>query len=249
MPMHPKIAIITGASSGLGKLTALLLAADGWTIFNYSLTPPEDQASMEARGVHYVRCDITSPDDVYQAAQQMDDLGISVLINNAGINEINWLPHVSVEMWDDVMNTNARAIMLMSQVFLDKLTQSKGTILNIISNAAHIPMTASIAYNASKAAAHIMTLQMARELTKQRGITVFGIAPNKLAGTGMSHYIEQRVTEVRGWTPEYAAQYQTAALVTGEETEPVMIADLITYLLGEKKRHKYLSGCILPYGA
>ena len=46
-----------------------------------------------------------------------------------------------------------------------------------------MPMTCSLAYNASKGAAHIMTLQLARELTKKHGITVFGIAPNKLKGT------------------------------------------------------------------
>jgi NAD(P)-dependent dehydrogenase (short-subunit alcohol dehydrogenase family) len=129
------------------------------------------------------------------------------------------------------------------------LIASKGTILNIVSNASHMPMTTSLAYNASKGAAHIMTLQMARELSKAHGITVFGISPNKLRGTEMSKDIEDQVVALRGWTPEYAKQYQLASLLAGEETDPDALAEFVAFLLSSKQRHKYLTGCILPYGA
>jgi NAD(P)-dependent dehydrogenase (short-subunit alcohol dehydrogenase family) len=112
-----------------------------------------------------------------------------------------------------------------------------------------MPMTHSAAYNASKGAAHILTLQMARELRKRHGLTVFGISPNKLHSTGMSDYIDKRVCELRGWTPEEAKAYQCANLPAGEETDPDQLAQLITYLVTETERHKYLNGCILPYGA
>jgi NAD(P)-dependent dehydrogenase (short-subunit alcohol dehydrogenase family) len=112
-----------------------------------------------------------------------------------------------------------------------------------------MPMTTSLAYNASKGAAHIMTLQLARELTKKHGITVFGISPNKLLGTEMSKDIEDQVVKHRGWTPEFAAQYQTNALLAGEETDPAQLAEFISFILSTKSRHKYLTGCILPYGA
>ena len=147
------------------------------------------------------------------------------------------------------MNVNAKGIYLMSREFLPSLMRTKGTILNIVSNAAHMPMTCSLAYNASKGAAHIMTLQMARELTKNYGITVFGIAPNKLSGTGMSNSIDEQVVKTRGWTEEYAKEYQLNGLLTGEETPPELLAEFIAYLLKTKQNHKYLSGCILPYGA
>ena len=94
-----------------------------------------------------------------------------------------------------------------------------------------------------------MTLQLARELTKKHGITVFGIAPNKLRDTGMSRSIDEQVVATRGWTAEYAHQYQINGLLSGEETDPEQLADFVAYLLQSKNHHKYLTGCILPYGA
>jgi len=52
----------------------------------------------------------------------------------------------------------------------------------------------------------------------------------------------------RGWTLEEAQKYQMAGLLTGEETDPAMCAEFISYLLSTKERHKYLAGCDMPYG-
>jgi NAD(P)-dependent dehydrogenase (short-subunit alcohol dehydrogenase family) len=112
----------------------------------------------------------------------------------------------------------------------------------------NVPMTHSIAYNASKGAAGIMTRQMARELQREHGICVFGICPNKLAGTNMSKYIENRVVELRGWTPEQAEKYQLQALLAGQETQPDQVAELLVWLLSKPRRHKYLTGCLLELG-
>jgi NAD(P)-dependent dehydrogenase (short-subunit alcohol dehydrogenase family) len=180
------------------------------------------------------------------AAANAVDRDVDCLIHCAGINLIDYLPNVTLNDWDNVLNTNARAIFLVTQTLLPRLRN--GTILNIISNASHLPMTASIAYNASKGAAEIMTRQMARELRPTHNITVFGISPNKLSGTGMSNNIDHRVQEVRGWTAEKARQYQLAGLLAGEETNPTTLAEFITFLLSTKQRHKYLHGCVIPYG-
>ena len=174
---------------------------------------------------------------------------LDVLINCAGINITGWLENFAECDWDSVMDVNAKGIFMMTKACLPQLIASKGTVLNIVSNASHMPMTTSLAYNASKGAAHIMTLQLARELTKKHGITVFGISPNKLRGTEMSRDIERQVVENRGWTPEFAAKYQADALLSGEETDPVVLAKFIAYLLSSKENHKFLTGCIIPYGA
>jgi NAD(P)-dependent dehydrogenase (short-subunit alcohol dehydrogenase family) len=174
---------------------------------------------------------------------------LDVLINNAGINIIGHLEDFEPTDWDRIMDTNARGIFLMAKACLPLLARSKGTILNIVSNASHMPMTGSLAYNASKGAAHIMTKQLARELTKRHGITVFGISPNKLAGTEMSDSIDRQVVETRGWTMEQARKYQLSALLAGEETNPSAVAGLVAYLLKTKYNHKYLTGCVIPYGA
>lgn len=147
------------------------------------------------------------------------------------------------------MDVNAKGIFKMSQACLSMLAASNGTIVNIVSNAAHMPMTCSLAYNASKGAAHIMTLQLARELTRKWGITVFGIAPNKLHGTGMSEDIDQQVVATRGWTKEQAQAYQLQGLLAGEETPPQAVAEFLAYLLRDKANHRFLTGTVIPYGA
>lgn len=222
--------LVTGGNSGLGLAIVRALRDGGHQVASYDIAH---------------RCDVRVPGKGF--LNWYGDL--DVLINNAGVNLINWLEDFTEEQWDQVMNVNAKGIFKMSQACLPQLIKSKGTILNIVSNAAHMPMTCSLAYNASKAAAHIMTLQLARELTKKYDITVFGVAPNKLADTGMSAAIDDQVVATRGWTKEYAQQYQLQGLLTGEETPPHKVAEFIAFLLASKENHKYLTGCILPYGA
>ena len=220
--------LITGTGKGLGKAMKEELEKQGHSIIDYNLEDGND-----------VR---TTKDLIMWE-------NIDVLINNAGVNLIDWLENFEEDMWDKVMDTNAKGIYMMTKACLPSLIRRKGTILNIVSNAAHMPMTCSLAYNASKGAAHIMTLQLARELTKKHGITVFGIAPNKLKGTGMSDAIDDQVVKTRGWTKEYAQQYQLNGVLTGEETPPQRLAEFVAFLLQSKEHHKYLTGCILPYGA
>lgn len=218
--------LITGAASGLGLALATFLRAHGHTVYSYDVQYGDDVLKPDLDGINK----------------------LDVLINNAGVNIIDWLEDVTEEDWDKVLGVNAKGIFKMTQACLPLLIASKGTVLNIVSNAAHMPMTCSLAYNASKGAAHIMTLQLARELTRKHGITVFGVAPNKLAGTGMSNAIDNQVVRTRGWTKEEAQEYQLKGLLAGEETPPELVAEFIAYLLQDKKHHKHLTGCILPYG-
>jgi 3-oxoacyl-[acyl-carrier protein] reductase len=189
--------------------------------------------------------DIASFDSIEEAADKLPEL-IDIVINCAGVNFINYLPNVTEQAWNNVMDVNARSIFLTTKLLLPKL--HGGTVLNIVSNASRIPMTASLAYNASKAAALMMTKQLARELIKTHNITVFSVSPNKLSGTFMSSYIEKRVMELRGWTAEQASKYQLDALPAGEETDSDTLAEFIAFLLSSKQRHKYLAGCDIQYG-
>lgn len=229
------VALVTGASSGLGALIAAVLARKNYHVIGF------DKADGD---------NVFAPGALRR--NLLEEFGVrrlDVLVNCAGINRIDWLANFEEADWDAVMDTNAKGIFMMTKAALGLLAESKGTVLNIVSNASHMPMTCSAAYNASKGAAHILTLQLARELTKKYGITVFGISPNKLKRTGMSTDIEAQVLKTRGWTSEQARDYQLAALLTGEETNPEVLADFIGYLLGNKDRHRFLTGCVLPYGA
>ena len=220
--------LVTGANGGLGK------AIWHWLAHTHTVWPYDIEQGRDVR----------KPIMLHKDMKRLD-----VLINCAGVNDIDWLENFEEERWDHVMDVNAKGIYMMCRRCLPLLKESKGTIVNITSNAAWTPMTCSLAYNASKAAAHIMTRQLARELTKAHGITVFGIAPNKLRGTGMSLKIEAHVQKTRGWSAEVARQYQADALLTGEETPPEAIAEFLAFLLECKERHRHLSGCIIPYGA
>ena len=222
--------LITGSSSGLGLWMSNYLTEDGHVVYGYDIKDG---------------LDVCKPN-----AEYIDSLPhIDVLINCAAVNIINWLEDFPEDDWDRVMGVNAKGIYMMTRSLLPRLIETQGTVLNIVSNAAHMPMTCSLAYNASKGAAHIMTLQLARELTKKHGITVFGIAPNKLEGTEMSRSIDEQVVKTRGWSAEYARQYQLNGILTGEETPVQSVAEFVSFLLQSKERHKYLTGCILPYGA
>ena len=228
-----KTALITGHSSGLGAALHQHLEGMGWNLVGWSTDNDVDVADASS-----VR-DAIAP-----------GLKVDVLVNCAGVNYINWHEDTPIDEWDRLMNTNARSMWLVTKELLLAGAMAKpATIVNIVSNASHMPMTNSAAYNASKGAAHILTLQMNRELKKRHDITVFGVSPNKMSGTRMSAYIGQRVCELRGMTPKEAEAYQLSSLPAGEETDPDTCAEFIAFLLSERQRHKYLAGCILPYGA
>lgn len=230
-----KNVIVTGGSSGLGAAIMRALHSTHYCM-NFDRNVAE---WMDVRTVTKAQMD----------AVLLPEEKVDILINCAGVNKIGWIEDFNEQEWNDVMDINAKGIFMMTKAVLPRLVASRGTILNIVSNASHMPMTCSTAYNASKGAAHIMTQQMARELTRKYGITVFGISPNKLHGTGMSSDIERQVCKTRGWTEQQANQYQLASLLAGEETDVQTLADFIAYLLGNKQRHKFLTGCVIPYGA
>jgi len=223
--------LVTGSRSGLGEAIFTALRDAGHKVVGYDAAYGAD---VRFPNMPYIR--------------SITDDHLDTLINCAGVNGIDMLEDVTDDLWDRVMDTNAKGIMKMSQACLPMLIESKGTILNIVSNAAHMPMTSSICYNASKGAALIMTKQMARELTKRHDITVFSISPNKLRDTEMSRQIDAEVVRTRGWTIEEAQRYQLAGLLSGEETDPAQVADFIAYLLQDKAHHKALTGCDIPYG-
>lgn len=234
--------LVTGAGSGLGEEITDKLIQQGHEVIGVDIN---DETAMH--------CNVESPAQFFEwAGEKIFDSeywgAIDVLINCAGINSNEWFEDLTHEKFTKVMNTNAWAFVAMTQQALPWLLKSDvKTVINIVSNAAHIPMTSSLAYNASKAAGLMITKQMAHELTPRHGITVFSISPNKLAGTGMSKQIEDNVCKTRGWTPEFAAEYQKKALMHGHETDPAAIADYIAYTL-DSGNYRFMSGTDVPFG-
>lgn len=260
------VAVVTGCTSGLGLLTTSFLLAAGWTVHGWADSeefPWADHPILEPfrEQFTYFKVDLQWRDEINDVVTTMDreaalngvDLHIDALINCAGVNYLSPFEQFSMDQWERLMDINAKALVQTVSALLPFMAYpadpwNGGTVINIVSNAASVPMTHSLAYNASKAAALMVTKQMARELFKSHGLTIFAISPNKLAGTGMSREIEAAVPALRGWTEEEAAAYQRAALPTGMETDPRILAEFIGYLLSSKERHIYLHGCNIPYG-
>lgn len=231
-----RVAIVTGGSSGLGQaVIEAMLAAQSFThIINWSLD---------------TLCDVRDENSIKRETSKLlaqFEGKVDVLVQCAGVNHIEFIPKLDIDEWDRVMDTNARGLWLTVKHLAEALRG--GTIVNIVSNASHMPMTASAAYNASKGAAAILSKQMSRELIKTHDITCFAISPNKLSGTGMSDYIDEAVMAQRNWSRDRARAYQLASLPAGEETNKNMLAEFIAFLLSTKERHKYLAGCDIQYG-
>ena len=169
---------------------------------------------------------------------------LDCLINAAGTNIMNWFADMTYEDFQYVMRVNVEAPIFLTKNLLPELSKSKGTVLNIISMGAHKPFRTSLPYNVSKAALKMATHQLARELS---GITVFGISPNELEGTGMTISNAKEIEKIRGWTPEEAERYRVASGAEAR-TDPGVLADFIAYLLVKKERHVHLNGVDLYYG-
>jgi meso-butanediol dehydrogenase/(S,S)-butanediol dehydrogenase/diacetyl reductase len=219
--------VVTGSSSGLGRHLMKALLSYGHNVFPYD----------KSKGF-----DVLKP----HLPQVFLGDGVDVLINCAGVAFLNWFPKLSEHDWDMSMDVNAKGIFMMSRHLIPELKEAKGTIVNIVSSAANMPMRTSHAYCASKAAALMLTRTMARELAPD--ITVFSVSPNRMKGTMMSEIVDQYTEELRGWSAEEVQQKQLAASLIGEETPPELVAEFIAYLLSKKERHKYLTGCDIQYG-
>jgi len=236
-----KTFVVTGSNAGLGKEIYKALTLAGKEVIGIDSAPESEHVQLSM--------DITfEPNWSAQSLAEIFFMEIDCVINCAGVNMISSLDDLEMKDYQKVMDTNMKSVLLSTQFFLDTLRSSHGTIVNVVSNASHMPMTDSFAYNASKGALEIATRQMARELTKRYDITVFGISPNKLAGTEMSEYIDNTFPPMRGMTYDEGRKYQLNGLLTGKETEPKQIAELLAFLLQSKERHEYLSGCVLELG-
>lgn len=239
-----KVAIITGGSNGLGYEICCQLLDKGWRVFNL------DKRLGRMSNPHYkhFEVDVSKEFQLKAVNKRLKGIEVDLLINNASINHISFIHNLKNEDLNRVIQTNINGYFLTVKTFLNLLIPKKGTVLNITSTAAKNPMTASLAYNITKAAQNMMTKQMARELTKRHNITVFGIAPNKIEGTEMSQYVDKIVPKIRGWEKEFAEKYAKADSLVKAESNAKDIAKAIVFLVNEKRRHKQLSGCVLDWG-
>jgi len=159
--MNGKTALVTGGTSGIGKEAALALAKEGYTVYALSR-----HASPDADGIRYLTADVTLPDTVRAAIDEVINREgrLDVLVNCAGFGISGAVEFTDTEDAVRQFDTNFFGTVNMTRAALPYLRASGGCIINVSSVAAMIPIPFQTFYSASKAAINAYTLALANEL-------------------------------------------------------------------------------------
>jgi NAD(P)-dependent dehydrogenase (short-subunit alcohol dehydrogenase family) len=184
------IAIVTGGDSGIGKATAVRLAADGWDVgITWHRDRDGAESTAEEIAGHGRRVEMRPLDlgCLPHAADVVDDLagaldGIDALVNNAGIGRLRPFLDHSWEDWRATLSVDLDGAFLCAQHAARLMVQEgvRGTIVNVTSVHEHAPLEGLAAYCAAKGGLGMLTKVMALELA-QHGIRVNSVAPGEIA--------------------------------------------------------------------
>jgi 3-oxoacyl-[acyl-carrier protein] reductase len=184
LSMQGRIALVTGASQGIGRACALELAAAGATVALAARNQArlaEAVEEIEAAGGQAAAfaLDLASEDSIKSAAKEvLARFGkVEILVNNAGITRDGLMLRMKRGDWDEVLTTNLTGAFLLTQAVLSPMLKNRwGRIVQISSVVGRTGQAGQVNYAASKAGLIGMTRAMAREVAS-RGITVNAVAP------------------------------------------------------------------------
>lgn len=182
-----RVAIVTGGSGGIGRVSAERLAADGMAVVvHYAGNQARAEETVAAvvaaggRGIA-VRGDIADEQDmgaVFDAAER-EFGGVDVLVHTAGIMPLSPIAQLDLETFDRVQRTNVRGTVVVDQLAAQRI-RAGGAIVNFSTSVTRLQIPGYGAYAASKGAVEAMTLILAREM-RGRDITVNAVAPGPTA--------------------------------------------------------------------
>jgi 3-oxoacyl-[acyl-carrier protein] reductase len=184
MSLENEVALVTGASRGIGKATALALGAKGATVIGTATSEGGAEAIsayLKENGVKGtgVKLDVTHQSEIDHVMDQITEefAAPGILVNNAGITRDNLLMRMKDADWDAIMETNLKSVYRMSKACLRPMTKArKGRIISIASVVGLSGNAGQTNYAAAKAGILGFTKSLARELGP-RGITVNAVAP------------------------------------------------------------------------
>lgn len=200
MRLAGKVALVTGASGGIGQACAQAFAREGADVAlvaGRNLALAEEAARKVedmGRQAMVLACDVSSPEAVEQVCDRVWERfsRVDVLVNNAGIRRDNFLIRMTDEEWDDVLRVNLRGVFNFTRAVGRRMfRQRSGRIINISSVAGVMGNAGQANYSAAKAGVIGLTKAAARELA-MRGVTVNAVAPG-LIDAGMTTSLKEDV--------------------------------------------------------
>jgi 3-oxoacyl-[acyl-carrier protein] reductase len=218
-----QVALVTGASRGIGRATAVELAQRGATVVGTATSEAgaaEIHEGLAAYGGAGLRLDVT---DAVACEALVSDVEkrfgpVAILVNNAGITRDNLAMRMKDEEWDAVLDTNLKAVFRMSRLVMRGMMKARGgRIINITSVVASAGNPGQANYAAAKAGVAGMTRALARELGS-RNITVNCVAPG---------FIDTDMTKA---LPEASRAALVGGIALGRLGQPEEIAAAVAFL-------------------
>ncbi len=203
MSLEGKVALVTGASRGIGATIAQQLAEQGAYVIG-TATASSGHEKIEARlkekqlqGCGAV-LDVSDPVSIQSLGEQLKAAGhtVAILVNNAGVTRDNLLMRMKEEEWETVINTNLNSVFRLSQLCLRGMLKARwGRIINITSVVGLSGNPGQCNYSAAKAGMIGFTKSLAREVAS-RGITVNAVAPGFISTDMTDALTEDQKTEM-----------------------------------------------------
>jgi NAD(P)-dependent dehydrogenase (short-subunit alcohol dehydrogenase family) len=224
-------ALVTGASSGIGKAVAEALGRRGAQVIVHGRDAPRGEAVVDAitaegAKARFVAADLNNTAELDELIERVGV--VDVLVNNAGFSWFGPTPELDVETFDRLFAANVRAPYFLTAVLAPKMAaRGSGSIVNVSSMAGQIGMAGSAAYGATKASLASMTRSWAAEFSPS-GVRVNAVAAGPVF-TG-------------GATPE-RIEGLGATTILGRAAQPTEIAELIAFLASPKA--SYLTGAVV----
>ena len=238
---QPKVALVTGASSGIGSAVARRLAGDGNSVMAAGRDAGRTNGlAKEFPSMRTWIADLSSSEACNRlVAACLDAFGrLDVLVNNAGIYHLANAEETSDEIWQQTIAINLTAPFLLSRAAMPQLRKSKGVIINVASDWGLVGGHDAVAYCASKGGLVLMSKAMALDHADE-GVRINAVCPGDVE-TPMLY----RSGSTHGLDRKRALHEANASSRTGRVTTPEEVAALVAFLVSDDA--KQITGAAIP---